>query len=256
MGAGERKSGGSTMKVQRKSRVASPRRLDRFTGAAIWQIRSNQIDFLKTKVSCKLVLYLHSSISHFLCRSMAVKHSQNKGVARHAKRARIEAPSKPKFATKRIASPHPTQSRKATTTHDDEDQESYPISEKGKGKEKEVLTASKPKTKRKIRDEKPQLPTSFKVVAGSYEKLLYGLEGSVTLDADSKLKYELKPTFIFPAHVSCIKAVAASPQGGKWLATGSADEIIKVWDLRRRKEIGGLMHHEGRLPGFFLIINN
>ncbi|KAG6850676.1 hypothetical protein H0H93_010404 [Arthromyces matolae] len=57
----------------------------------------------------------------------------------------------------------------------------------------------------------------------------------------------LKPIFIFPAHVSCIKAVAASPEGGKWLATGSSDEIIKVWDLRRRKEIGGLMHHEGSI---------
>ncbi|KAJ7881167.1 WD40-repeat-containing domain protein [Mycena leptocephala] len=63
----------------------------------------------------------------------------------------------------------------------------------------------------------------------------------------SALSYHLKPVFIFPAHVSCIKAVAASPHGGKWLATGSADEIVKVWDLRRRKEIGGLMHHEGPL---------
>ncbi|GJE93253.1 WD40 repeat-like protein [Phanerochaete sordida] len=53
--------------------------------------------------------------------------------------------------------------------------------------------------------------------------------------------------FIFPAHISSVKAVAASPNGGKWLATGSSDEIIKVWDLRRRKEIGGLMHHEGSI---------
>jgi len=68
-----------------------------------------------------------------------------------------------------------------------------------------------------------------------------------------RLKSSQDPTknfstaFIFPAHVSCIKAVAASPHGGKWLATGSADEIIKIWDLRRRKEIGGLMHHEGSI---------
>ena len=55
----------------------------------------------------------------------------------------------------------------------------------------------------------------------------------------------LRPIFIFPAHVSCVKAVSGSPMGGKWLATGSVDEIVKVWDLRRRKEIGGLMQHEG-----------
>ena len=111
-----------------------------------------------------------------------------------------------------------------------------------KGKEKEVTKTSK--IKKKKLQEVVSLPTSFKVVAGSYEKLLYGLDGTITME-DSKLQFHLKPTFIFPAHVSCIKAVAASPQGGKWLASGSADEIIKVWDLRRRKEIGGLMHHEG-----------
>ena len=45
----------------------------------------------------------------------------------------------------------------------------------------------------------------------------------------------LKPIFIFPAHVACVKAVAASPEGGKWLATGSTDEIIKVWDLTKER---------------------
>ena len=88
------------------------------------------------------------------------------------------------------------------------------------------------------------LPSTFKVVAGTYEKLLYGLEGTISV-AEGTPKFSLKPMFIFPAHISSLKTVAASPNGGKWLATGSADEIVKVWDLRRRKEIGGLMHHEG-----------
>ena len=90
-------------------------------------------------------------------------------------------------------------------------------------------------------------PSSFKVIAGSYERLLYGLQGTVSVvsPASSEFQWTLNPIFIFPAHVSCIKSVAASPQGGKWLATGSGDEIIKVWDLRRRKEVGGLMQHQG-----------
>jgi protein MAK11 len=114
-----------------------------------------------------------------------------------------------------------------------------------KGKEKEKVSSAPRKRKSAAETEAP-LPKTFKVVAGSYEKLLYGLEGSVSYDAETTaLSFHLKPVFIFPAHVSCIKAVAASPHGGKWLATGSADEIVKVWDLRRRKEIGGLMHHEG-----------
>ena len=91
-------------------------------------------------------------------------------------------------------------------------------------------------------------PRTFKIIAGSYEKLLYGLEGTILPlphQPDEEYTFDLNPIFIFPAHVSCIKAVAASPMGGKWLATGSGDEIVKVWDLRRKKEVGGLMHHEG-----------
>ncbi|KAG6334172.1 hypothetical protein ID866_4919 [Astraeus odoratus] len=111
-------------------------------------------------------------------------------------------------------------------------------------------TAAKGKEKAKQTDDKSAppataLPASFKVVAGSYEKLLYGLEGTAS-SSENGYELSLRPIFIFPAHVSCIKAVAASP-GGKWLATGSADEIIKVWDLARRKEVGGLMHHEGSI---------
>lgn len=114
---------------------------------------------------------------------------------------------------------------------------------KDKGKAKEALPNTEP--------HEEILSTTFKIVAGSYEKLLYGLEGKTTYSEDKNLQFHLKAIFAFPAHVSCIKAVAASPQGGKWLASGSADEIIKVWDLRRRKEIGGLMHHEG-MSSFFL----
>ena len=101
-------------------------------------------------------------------------------------------------------------------------------------------------------------PSTFKLVTGSYEKLLYGLEGSITLhegDGD-RISVNLEPIFIFPAHVSCVKAVSGSPMGGKWLATGSVDEIVKVWDLRRRKEIGGLMQHEGEFLQYDLCFDS
>ncbi|KAI8996465.1 WD40 repeat-like protein, partial [Trametes punicea] len=126
------------------------------------------------------------------------------------------------------------------------------IKGKGKGRERapSVETKAKPKKKHLTTSVEPSsshsLPTTFKVICGSYEKLLYGLEGTVSSDGP-EYSFHLEPIFIFPAHVSCIKSVATSPQGGKWLATGSADEIIKVWDLRRRKEVGGLMHHEGSI---------
>lgn len=103
-------------------------------------------------------------------------------------------------------------------------------------------------------DKSPKVPEAvaaptFKIVVGTYEKLLYGLEGRLETDPNSpdRLSVSLTPIFIFPAHVACVRAVAASPQGGKWLATGSTDEIIKVWDLRRRKEVGGLVQHQGSI---------
>ncbi|KAF8990676.1 WD40-repeat-containing domain protein [Cyathus striatus] len=102
---------------------------------------------------------------------------------------------------------------------------------KSKGKQKETFdaTSSNPNPKKFSKTSATPLPKTFKVVAGSYEKLLYGLEGTTSINENSEVEFHLKPIFIFPAHVSCIKAVAASPDG---------------WDLRRRKEIGGLMHHE------------
>lgn len=122
---------------------------------------------------------------------------------------------------------------------------------KAKGKERAtsptpLLKARKAKASARSEAEpsSSSFPATFMVVAGSYEKLLYGLEGSTSSEG-SRYTFQLKPIFIFPAHISSVRAVAASPQGGKWLATGSGDEIVKVWDLRRRKEVGGLTHHEG-----------
>ncbi|TFY78689.1 hypothetical protein EWM64_g5320, partial [Hericium alpestre] len=52
--------------------------------------------------------------------------------------------------------------------------------------------------KRPKAEDPSKLPSTFKIMAGSYEKLLYGLEGTVSDD----LEFTLKPLFIFPAHVS------------------------------------------------------
>lgn len=147
-------------------------------------------------------------------------------VEKNLKRAKIEKPAVTKkdlSAQRQLAKPSA----------------SFSAKDKGKRKEihRQIVDTPKPSSE-------PVLPSSFVVVAGSYEKLLYGLDGTVT-SSESGYEFHLKPIFVFPAHVSSIKAVAASPNGGKWLATGSSDEIIKVWDLARRKEIGGLMQHQG-----------
>ncbi|WWD22327.1 hypothetical protein CI109_106818 [Kwoniella shandongensis] len=144
---------------------------------------------------------------------------------------------KPKAAIKPASSaaskaPAPAATKPATTPK---------AQDKGKGKST-VLTPT------------PTLhSTTFVIIAGTYEKLLYGIEGSFPTPSSSskssnggQVKPTLEPIFIFPAHLACVKAVAASP-GGKWLATGSEDEFVKVWDLRRRKEVGSLSQHTGSI---------
>lgn len=155
-----------------------------------------------------------------------------------------------------FAQPHPSSSKKDTKQNEkrivrSENTSSSPKVSKGKA-------SSSSKAKRPSSASGPAaLPTAFTIVVGSYEKLLYGVEGTYETGSASNIDNNneastsstptptLKPVFIFPAHVASVKAVAASPDGGKWLATGSSDEIIKVWDLRRRKEVGGLMQHQG-----------
>lgn len=112
----------------------------------------------------------------------------------------------------------------------------------------------------------PDAPKRFVVASGSYERLLYGLECSFKPATKAGKNgtgkdYELSvdPIFSFPAHLSSLRTVAAShllspgtgserKVGGKYLVSAGTDEIIKVWDLRRRKEMGNL---EGDTIGAF-----
>lgn len=47
----------------------------------------------------------------------------------------------------------------------------------------------------------------------------------------------MEPVFIVPAHIGCIRTVAI---GGHFLASGSTDEIIRLYDVKKRKEYGSL----------------
>jgi protein MAK11 len=183
---------------------------------------------------------------------MAKPGSSKKPAKKVVKKARIEEPVQRVSKKARIATPPPPKTKSsAKTTSAGPSSSSKPSTKTSSNPQNGSASKSKGKGKTKSTDQDEDtssaLPTTFKVVAGSYEKLLYGLNGSTTVNDKGEVEYHLKPLFIFPAHVSCIKAVSASPQGGKWLATGSADEIVKIWDLRRKKEVGGLMHHEGTL---------
>ncbi|KAL0237216.1 hypothetical protein PCE1_000613 [Barthelona sp. PCE] len=76
----------------------------------------------------------------------------------------------------------------------------------------------------------PELPF---VVVGSYEPYVTGLQ--ITENS------ELKQVFQHPAHLTSVRTLSAH---GRYMATGSTDEHIKIIDLRKLKETVDLYEHE------------
>ncbi|KAJ3344123.1 hypothetical protein HDU93_003286 [Gonapodya sp. JEL0774] len=121
----------------------------------------------------------------------------------------------------------------------------------------------------------------FRVVVGSYERFVYGINvypsAGVEVDelpaADEDLKerdtnetsaaattttkslYNLAPLFVHPAHVSSIKALASNSPRSSFLASGSVDESIRLYDLRRLRELGSLFHHQGTISRLAFVGN-
>eukprot|EP00040_Diaphanoeca_grandis_P030037 m.176886 g.176886 ORF g.176886 m.176886 type:complete len:352 (+) comp31864_c5_seq2:163-1218(+) len=77
------------------------------------------------------------------------------------------------------------------------------------------------------------------VAAGSYGHVLYGYDIDIT---DDIATFEAR--YSYEAHVAGVTSLAIS---GKHLASGSSDEIIKIYDLAKQKEYGTLMEHQGTI---------
>ena len=78
-------------------------------------------------------------------------------------------------------------------------------------------------------------PETIQIVVGSYDRVLHGL----TVTVGGKEKAEFADTFLFNAHTSAIRCVAASPISAPvpgqtqkvMLASGSTDERVNVYNL-------------------------
>lgn len=79
------------------------------------------------------------------------------------------------------------------------------------------------------------------ICLGTYERILYGWE--VILSPSGGVG-EAKVAFALPVHQGYIKSIATA---GRHLVTGGTDEVIKVFDLRKRREQGTLTHHSGTI---------
>lgn len=79
----------------------------------------------------------------------------------------------------------------------------------------------------------------LELVAGSYEQITLGYQ----VKTDEK-EWTAKAEFTHHAHIASVSAVAACE---RFVVTGSRDETIQVYDMKKRIEHGALLHHDGTI---------
>lgn len=86
----------------------------------------------------------------------------------------------------------------------------------------------------------------FLISIGSYERTIYGIDIEVkTSESDPQsISLEGKVGFAVPAHNGYIKCIASCP---KYLVSGGVDEVIRIFDLKKRKDIGSINQHDGSI---------
>ncbi|XP_071964283.1 p21-activated protein kinase-interacting protein 1-like [Antedon mediterranea] len=78
------------------------------------------------------------------------------------------------------------------------------------------------------------------VVVGCYERSLIGY----SLIKNDEKEYTFQVKFTNNAHTGCVKTIASSDN---FLASGSTDEMIQLFNLKSNCELGSLMHHKGSI---------
>uniref|UniRef100_UPI0037E802AB p21-activated protein kinase-interacting protein 1-like n=1 Tax=Semicossyphus pulcher TaxID=241346 RepID=UPI0037E802AB len=79
----------------------------------------------------------------------------------------------------------------------------------------------------------------LELIAGSYEQITVGYR----VNTDEK-EWTAKADFTHHAHTASISAVAASE---RFVVTGSKDETIQLYDMKKKIEHGALLHHDGTI---------
>lgn len=80
----------------------------------------------------------------------------------------------------------------------------------------------------------------FDVILGTYEEFLLGY----ALQKDKDGKFTLEQFFTNHSHLGSIRCLAS---GGRFVASGSVDETVRLFNMRARTEMGTLMQQEGTI---------
>ncbi|KDP38003.1 hypothetical protein JCGZ_04646 [Jatropha curcas] len=78
------------------------------------------------------------------------------------------------------------------------------------------------------------------LIAGSYEKFIWGFKLKPLKHNDSQETLTLTPLFSYPSHLAPITCAAAA---GPAAASGSSDDTIHIYDLPSAASLGSLHHH-------------
>lgn len=84
----------------------------------------------------------------------------------------------------------------------------------------------------------------FLVSVGSYERIIYGLDLEISTTDQEEECCTGKLAFAIPAHNGYVKCIASCP---KYLVSGGVDEVIRIFDLKKRKDIGSINQHDGSI---------
>ncbi|KAG5438386.1 hypothetical protein PCANB_002874 [Pneumocystis canis] len=81
----------------------------------------------------------------------------------------------------------------------------------------------------------------FRIIACTYQGLLYGIDVILFLKEDAKISTHFNLIWMFESNIGCIHSIAV---GGRYLVCGGVDEVIK-----KKKDLGSLHYHSGTITG-------
>ncbi|KAI5932051.1 p21-activated protein kinase-interacting protein 1 [Manis javanica] len=86
----------------------------------------------------------------------------------------------------------------------------------------------------------------MELVAGCYEQVLFGfaVRPEVNASGDRKQKWNPVADFTHHAHTASLSAVAVN---SRFVVTGSKDETIHIYDMKKKIDHGALVHHNGTI---------
>ncbi|XP_013006803.2 p21-activated protein kinase-interacting protein 1 isoform X1 [Cavia porcellus] len=86
----------------------------------------------------------------------------------------------------------------------------------------------------------------MELVAGSYEQVLFGftIHPDRKANGDPEQKWTSVADFTHHAHTASLSAVAVN---NRFVVTGSKDETIHIYDMKKKTEHGALVHHNGTI---------